>query len=280
MNAIVLTKQDKVGFKKALDYCEIWGAKHQAEVGLAEMAAGAGLIAWGLHSGQILYQSQLLVNRLPNIVGSAALGVGAFAGPTLAATILKSVFIGGVSGVAGITLAPAIPLIALASGGALIFGAFGYSLTDLAVKGFAPSFADFAVDASITSVGIALLLDGARRIVKDKRILALASKLKNGVIQLVHGTTENVIRTWNELRKELNQYPQAGLVAGATTVAGTLIGGSLAAGSVTVLGSSGLGAAALSLGQVSATLWPVLAGGAEGLALGCAAWKTARFIFK
>ena len=54
------------------------------------------------------------------------------------------------------------------------------------------------------------------------------------------------------------------------------LGGLAATGSVTVLGSHALGAAALSLGLVSAPLWPVIAGGAAGLGLGYAAWSTVR----
>jgi hypothetical protein len=279
MNAIVLTEKEKAGFQKAFDYCKNWSAEHQAEVGLAEMVAGAGMIYWGLHSGHIHYGTHVLVDKLAGIGGAAAAGAGAFAGPVMAATILKSVFIGGVAGVAGVTLAPAIPLIALAGGGALIFGAFGYSLTDIVARSFAPSFADYAVDASITSVGIALLIDGARRIVKDKRVLAMASKFKAGVLELVSGSTETIIKTWDELRSELNMYPQAGIFAGTVTVAGTLIGSSLAASSVTVLGSHGLGAAALSLGLISAPIWPVFAGGAVGLALAYPAWKVVKYVY-
>ena len=62
----------------------------------------------------------------------------------------------------------------------------------------------------------------------------------------------------------------------AMAAAGTAVGGSLAAGSVTVLGSQAIGSVALSLGVVSAPLWPVIAGGAAGLAIGYGAWKTAR----
>ena len=54
---------------------------------------------------------------------------------------------------------------------------------------------------------------------------------------------------------------------------GTAIGSGIPIGSVTVLGSQGLGAVALSLGLVSAPVWPLIAGGAAGLALGVAVWK-------
>jgi hypothetical protein len=126
------------------------------------------------------------------------------------------------------------------------------------------------------NVGIALIIDGARRVVTDKRILKMASKFKDGVIQLAPLSTEIVARTTEELQviiDELAKSPaKAGLTAG-TAAAGAAIGGTLAASTVTVLGSQGLGAVALSLGLVSAPVWPVIAGGAAGLALGIAAWK-------
>lgn len=273
MKSIVMTEMDKAGFQRAFAYCKDWGVEHQAEVGLAEMIAGAGMIAWGLHTGQILYGTHILANKAADFGGAAAAGVGAIAGPALAETILKSVFIGGVSGVAGVTLIPSIPLIALASGGALIFGAFGYTLTDLAVRSFKPSFADYAVNASITSVGVALLLDGAMRFVKDSRVRSMASKFKDGVIELMPGATETIVRKWDEVRCELWENPHAAYIAGATTATGTLIGSGLAAGSVTVLGSHALGAAALSIGLVSAPVWPIFIGGAVGLALAYPVWK-------
>lgn len=63
---------------------------------------------------------------------------------------------------------------------------------------------------------------------------------------------------------------------GSDATARAVIGGHIAAGSVTVLGSHGLGAAALSLGLISAPVWPVIAGGAAGLAVGLAGWKVVK----
>lgn len=273
MKSIELTEQEKMGFAKAFDYCKKWGVEHQAEVGFAEMVAGAGMITWGLYSGQIHYGADILVNRLSDLGGVIAAGTGGVMLPVIAGTLLKSVFIGGVAGVAGVTSVASIPLAALAIGGSLVAGAFGYSLTNLGLRGFEPTFADYAIDASITSVGIALLLDGARRIVKDKRILAMASRFRDGVIELMPGATETIINSWEEVICALRDNPRAKIIAGATTVTGTLIASSLAAGSVTVLGSHGLGAAALSLGLISAPVWPLFVGGAVGLALAYPAWK-------
>ena len=125
------------------------------------------------------------------------------------------------------------------------------------------------------TVGMALIIDGGRRVVTDERVLAMASKFKDGVIQLVPIATKVVARTAEEFQAILKDLanPSAALSAGTTAAVGLAAGSSLAAGSVTVLGSQGLGAVALSLGLVSAPVWPIIAGGAAGFALGLAAWK-------
>ena len=47
--AIVLRDDNNSGFKRALEYCKNWCSDHQAEVGVAEMALGAAVVAWGAH---------------------------------------------------------------------------------------------------------------------------------------------------------------------------------------------------------------------------------------
>lgn len=67
--------------------------------------------------------------------------------------------------------------------------------------------------------------------------------------------------------------------AGATLAAGAggaAAGAAYAAGTVTVLGSSTLGGAALSLGLVSAPVWPAVAGGVGAAGLGLLGWKLLR----
>jgi hypothetical protein len=276
MSEIVLSEPEKNGFKKALDDCIKWGKEHQAEVGIAEMALGAGIIYWGLQSGLIDVGKDILGSKLADFGGIAGAGIGGVASPILAGTLLKSIFIGGVSGVAGITLVPAIPVLALIGGGAAIFGCFGYTASGLAAKFFKPNFADYAGDASIIAVGLALMVDGARRIIKDARVLSMASNFKDGVIRLSSESSEIVARSWDELQSMLNELaksPEGLVTSGTAAVVGGAIGGSLATASVTVLGSQGVGAVALSLGLVSAPVWPVVAGAAAGLAVGVAAWQ-------
>jgi hypothetical protein len=64
--------------------------------------------------------------------------------------------------------------------------------------------------------------------------------------------------------------------AGATVAAGAggaAAGAAYAAGTVTVLGSSTLGGIGVSLGLVSAPIWPVIAGGLGAAGLGYMGWK-------
>jgi hypothetical protein len=190
-------------------------------------------------------------------------------------TLLKGVFVGGVGMVAGVTCVPAMVII---GGGAAILGIFGYVLGDKvdALLNAPNGFGDLLLDGAIVAVGVALIIDGARRVVNDERVLSSASRFREGMISLVPQASEAVAATWDGLQdlvKEGAESPSAYATGGATALAGAAIGSSLAAGSVTVLGSSGLGAAALSLGLVSAPIWPIIAGGAAGLTLGIAAWK-------
>lgn len=274
MNEIVLYGADKHGFDKAFDYCKKWSAEHQAEVGVAEMALGAAIITWGLHSGLINIGTDVVGTKLTDggliggITGSGIGGIGA--------SILGSI------GVAG-AFTFGIPAVILAGGGTLILGAAGYGIGDLAQKLLTtPSgFGDFLAGASILTIGVALMIDGAGRVVKDDRVLKMASKFKDGVIQLAPLTAEIVAKTREELQaiiKNMDEHPNAkdavlGTTTGITTAVGAGIGGGLAASTVTVAGSHALGSAAIALGLVSAPVWPIIAGGAAGLAVGLAAWK-------
>ncbi|QLG88264.1 hypothetical protein HQ393_08395 [Chitinibacter bivalviorum] len=276
MSNIILRKPEQDGFIKARNACSQWANNHQAEIGVVEMAFGAGLIAWGVHNGFIDIGRDIVGSKLADLGGSISAGIGAIAGPLIANTILKSVFIGGVTCIQGVTLVPAIPIIALAGGSAAILGMFGYTTSGLASKFLETDFADFVKDASIVAVGLALLVDGARRVIGDDRVQTVVSEIKNGVLKLSQNAGEIGVSSMDDFQKiikELRQSPSGSVSAGAGMAAGAAVGGSLATGSVAVLGSHGLGALALSLGIVSAPVWPIVAGGAAGLAAGVAAWK-------
>lgn len=274
MFEIPMSEPDKRSFQKALDYCKEWSAEYQAEVGIAEIALGAGLITWGLQSGYIHMGTDVVATKLSD---SGLLGATTGAGiGGIGASILGSI------GVAG-AFTFGIPALALIGGGATIFGLAGYAVGDAAQKFLTPpaGFGDFFFGASILAVGVALMIDGARRVLTDQRVLQLASNIKDDVIQLADLTVEVVASTWEELQaiiKELANHPDAknaalGATTAATAATGAVLGGTFAASTVTLLGSHGLGALALTAGFVSAPVWPIIAGGAAGLAVGLAAWK-------
>lgn len=280
-----MSDADNGCFNKAVNYAKEICAENQWAVGVGEMALGAAVIAWGVQSGHIQMGADVVATKL-----SEAGLVGAATGSSIAgigASILGSIGVAGASTFA-------IPAIALIGGGAAIFGLAGYAVGDIAQKFFVPpaGFGDFFFGASIAAVGTALMIDGARRIITDQKVLALASNIKDGVIQLAELSSEVIANTLDELQaiigklqleleamiKNIAEHPDAKDIALGTTTAtaaatGTILGSGLAAGSVTVLGSHGLGAVALSLGLVSAPVWPIVAGGAAGLAVGLAAWK-------
>ena len=259
------------GFNNALEHCKTWCSAHQAEVGLAEMALGASVIAMGVHTGQIHFGDELVATQLSD-GGMFGGGVGAgLAG--IGTSLLGSI------GVAG-TITFGIPALVLAGGGMLIFGAAGYAVGDIASKLLAPEIgmSDLLAGGSMMIIGTALMIDGARRVVTDKRILALASKFKDGVLELSSLLTKVVARKADEFSDIMLKLAKQDSVTGSFSlgagfVGGAAIGSAAAVGSVTLLGSHSLGAAAIALGLISAPVWPVIAGGALGLAAGVGAWQ-------
>lgn len=271
MSGFAFGERDYSGFNKAFAHCKSWCSEHQVEVGLAEMALGASIIAMGVHTGQIHFGEEVVATKLSD---SGMFGAAAGAGMGgIGASILGSI------GVAGVYTF-GIPAVVLAGGGMLILGAAGYSIGDIAGKLLAPEqgISDLLAGGSMLLVGTALLIDGARRVVTDERVLALASKFKDGVIELATLLTEVVARKveeFNDIMRNLaNQDGVAApLSVGAGVAGGAAIGSAAAASSVTLLGSHALGSAAMALGLVSAPVWPVVAGGVVGAAIGVAAWK-------
>lgn len=259
-----LFTDDKRAFQRAMDFAKVWCSNHQVLVGVGEMALGATLITWGLHTGSVQLGTDV-VSDGGLLGGAAGLGSGAIAGNIIGA--IGIVPLGGI----------AIPAIAMVAGGAAIFGAFGYTVGDIAARFSAHTggFGDLLLGASALSVGLALLLDGARRVAKDATVRKVASMLKDGVIYLARKAAEGTAHTWKGVQKQLTHLGYKGaLTGGASVVGGMAVGAGIAASTVTVLGSHGLGALALSVGLVSAPIWPVFAGGAAALAV----WKAVRSV--
>lgn len=283
MNELSMTLEDQSAFQKALDYTKDWCREHQWEVGAAEMALGAAAITWAVQNGVIDMGRDIVASAFSHgnlgeqIGGALGAGLGGVGGAIL-----------GSIGVVGMGSGIGIPAFVVIGGGSLLLGAAGYTVGDLTNKFLNPPVdpGEFFANASVLAVGVALLIDGARRVVSDKRVLALGPKIKDGVIYLSDLTARVVAKSMDELKSIMQSLTKApedaidatGSVASGAgvAVAGTAIGGSLGAGSVSVLGSQAIGSVALSLGIVSAPVWPVIAGGVAGLALGYGAWKTVR----
>jgi hypothetical protein len=171
----------------------------------------------------------------------------------------------------------------------LILGLAGYGAGTL-VKAFSnplPSMVDLTGAVSLTLVGVALILDGARRLAGDKAIRGAVSRFKNGVVTLGRVQAARILATVSDLTeyldlevgaflKDIATSPKA--IAGLAALAASGLGGGsiVAASSVSVLGSQALGGLALSLGLVSAPVWPIIAGGGAALAAAYAIWKMNR----
>lgn len=271
-NAFTLSTADMNAYKKAFQYSSDLAAKHQAEVGVFEAAVGAGLLYMGIQSGALSVGTDFLGSGLKEVAGMAGAATGAISGPLIAATFLKSIFVGGVSGVAGVTLLPAVPVMLLAGGSGIILGSFGYTTAGMVEDLLKPDLMDIISGASLLALGLALIIDGMRRIIKDERVLKALSSFKDGMVTLSEIQGEVIASSMEEFKNILvgltkEDAAKLGVSAG-TMATGALVGGSLAAGSVTVLGSHALGSAAIALGVVSAPVWPIIAGGAIGLSLG------------
>ena len=283
MKEIVMGVDDRRAFQQAFDYAKDWCKQHQWQIGAAEMALGAAVIAWGVQNGTIemgkdIVGTAISHSNLSEILGGSGLVAGGIAGYVLGAI--------GITGMGG---AIGIPVALVIGGGSLVLGSLGYTTSDLITKFLNPPIdvGQFFTNASIMAVGVALLVDGARRIIDDECVLAMASRVKDGIIYLTQLAVQVVASTMSELQElmqELVKKPDSpvdvvGSVTAATAVAagGAAIGTSLAAGTVTICGSHLLGTAALALGLVSAPVWPVIAAGAAGLGIGYTAWKTAKF---
>jgi len=276
-SALTLTSGQQNALQRAIEHCTKLATDHKALVGALETALGAGLIYYGLQTDALTVGRDLVGSKLKDVAGMSGMAAGAIGAPAIATTLLKSIFVGGVSGVAGVTLLPAVPVLVLAGGGAAILGAFGYTAAGLYEELFSPDLMDILSSGSLLAIGLALMIDGTRRIIKDEKVLKALSSLKDGVITLSATTGEVVAKSMDDLKMIAEGLApktagEAAIQTGSLAT-GAAIGGSVAASTVTVLGSHSLGSAAIALGVVSAPAWPIFIGGAVGLVLGAGAIK-------
>lgn len=248
------------------------------------MAVGAGLVAWGVNNGLIEMGTQLVATEIggsnvESIIGATAgSAIGAISG-----SIIGSIGVAGMGGAIG------VPAAIIIGGAAAVLAMAGYTVGDIAHNLYEQSVGipSLVSNGSLLVVGVAMIIDGARRCINDNKVLAALSKFKENVVYLTDLTVSIVARTMVELKgfiEELKKLPQDNIEAAANT-SGTLIGaglgvaaGSVAAtSSVTLLGSHALGGVAVSLGLISAPVWPMLAGLAGCAGLGYATSKALKY---
>jgi hypothetical protein len=283
-NEFTLSEEESNDFSKALELIKGRCNDNQLSIGLLEMAVGSGLVAWGVHNGVIEMGSQLVATQIGGanvesiVVTLGGTGIGVVAG-----SILGSIGIVGMGGAIG------IPAALVIGGSSAVLGMAGYTAGDIAhnISASTIDFNALTANGSVLLIGVALIIDGARRVIKDEAVLSTLSVFKEKVIYLNDISVEIVAKTKDDLMgfvKELRKLPEdkvdasiSALSATIPAIGGVLVGVPYAAGTVTVLGSSTLGGVALSLGLVSATLWPVIAGVVGGAGLGYAAYKAIKY---
>ena len=240
-----------------------WCGEHQCEVGVAEMILGAGILCYGVKTGMIEVGKEVLGLRSTPFDHAAEIGASIGAG-TLG---VAGAMIGSI-GVATSGGAIAVPASILALGGVVVGAALGYSVGDLSEKFFGPHIGmkEILAQASILVVGLVLLVDGARRVLKDQRVRAAGARIRDRVIQLGQVSGQVVLARFEDIDL-CKAGTGAGLAAGAT--ASGLMGGvaahGMAAGGVAFAGSKTLGAIALSVGALTVPAWPVVIGTVFGV---------------
>lgn len=265
-----------------------WCAEHQVALGVGEMAAGAAMVALGVKSGAIEIGANLLITHTPliNAGGLAGAIAGAAAGSWVGSTL-------GAIGIAAAGTAIGIPATVVIGGSAGIFALAGYALGDVLHNYLTPDLDVMALlgGGALLLAGAYLLIRGGRKLMHEYKMLDTLkntlSDIHDGLLILPSITAQVIARTQEEFAGFTAEWAkgcetplQTGLVtAGSVAMgaAGMAAGGSLAIGSVAVMGSSTLGGVAVTLGLVTAPLWPVLAMGALFTGLGYTAIKAGKY---
>ena len=278
-NVQALSPEENNKVSELIKWATEWASEHQVAVGVTEIALGSAAIAFGVNTGCIEIGGNIVTTLLDNT--AREVGIGSAIGGGVAGMLIGGIGVAACGGAIG------IPAVLVVGGAAWVFGASGYTLGSEIVKLLNPiDWGSFGLGCSLLTVGLALILDGIRRVMPDcvkEAIKHAASTFVNGVIFLGQCVTKVIADSLNALttlytkshNKILELAQQKGVKeAVSTTVViggaagGAAIGTAAAASTVTVLGSSTLGSVALGLGLVSAPLWPVIAIGAGGAIVG------------
>jgi len=203
MNEISFSEDDKKCFKKALKYSKHWCNVHRWEIGAAEMALGAAILVWGLHSGQLEIGRDFIVSKLPNYKSGNFYGTA----PEARVRGIGSSILGSI----GVTTSGdriGIPAIVLAGGGAFILNEFGYAIEDSSEEFFptAANLGNFVAGASTLTLGLALAIDGARCVVKNERDLLLGSVVAYSTIYFNELKTKVIANSQVEFKAIIDEF--------------------------------------------------------------------------
>ena len=200
MKAIELSGEEKAGFQKVLKSVEIFCKKNPCVVGGAEIVTGTGLIALAIKLGAVGMSTHLVGLDASQFNVESLLGASAGGMTGSAASILGSVGIAASGGAIG------IPAGLLGVAGAAIGAFTGYSIGDVAhnLLAHVPSYLSFIGVGSLLVIGLALIIDGCRRILGSETFQKALSSFKDGIIYLVDVTAKIVCKTANEISEFLS----------------------------------------------------------------------------
>lgn len=257
MKRIGLSPRDRSAISKAREIASQWCREHpQLLVGVAEMALGAALLSWGVQAGTIEMGAQI-VGTMTDITSTGGVA-GAVTGLVVGGIAAKIV---GSIGIVGMGSAVGVPVGVLALGAGGLLSALGYTVGDV-VDGYLSrvDMGQLAVGAGALGVGLALLVDGARRVAREEAVSQGAARVTATAVELFDASATVVARTVADLQRYRHDAAALG-VSSLAGMGGAAFGGAYAASTVTVLGSKTIGALVLATGLVSTPVWPVLLGG-------------------
>jgi hypothetical protein len=202
MRAIALSGEEQAGFKKILKSVEVFCKRNPCVVGGAEIVTGAGLVALAVKFGAVEMGAHLVGLGSNQFNLESLLGAGAGGITGSAASILGGVGIAASGGAIG------IPAALLGVAGAAIGAFTGYSVGDVAhnLLAHVPSYLSFIGVGSLLVVGVALIIDGCRRVLGSETFQKVWSSFKNGIIYLEDVTAKIVCKTINEISDFLSAF--------------------------------------------------------------------------
>lgn len=208
-----MSDSDKKVFEQAFNYATEWCQKHQWQIGVAEMALGAAAISWGIQHGTIQMGRDFVISSFSTDKQLYA-KIGSMTGK------VASVIIDAISVTASGQIA--IPIIILSKGASAILEDAGYNLGERIYDYLNPPVNPMELfkNCCVMAIGVALLIDGARRTRHDKKFQNGISFVKDGAIHLSQKTATVVASNMIEFG---NYITSNATIVGSNTLDKTII---------------------------------------------------------